>query len=182
MDSELEWKNCIIIKYYVDDIYFLSYYMHGLNGNDFILKESNPFIIRINKYNPDTWATSSGNSNRWEYTVSAKFLDSKNYVEWIKTEWYAFAKIRKSTVITLGIEGSTTKELTVSASASSEWQTKYTPKAHWTNGNYYTISDWANTLVINSRSDYAAGSRGITNTASVKVFGDPKAYSIAATT
>ena len=116
----------------------------------------------------DTWATSSGNSNRWEYTVSAKFLDSKNYVE--------------STVITLGIEGKTTKELTVSASSSSEWQTKYTPKAHWTNGKYYTISDWANTLVINSRSDYAAGSKGITNTASVKVFGDPKTYSVAATT
>ena len=113
----------------------------------------------------DTWATSSGNSNRW-----------------IKTEWYAYAKIRKSTVITLGIEGKTTKELTVSASSSSEWQTKYTPKAHWTNGKYYTISDWANTLVINSRSDYAAGSKGITNTASVKVFGDPKTYSVAATT
>ncbi|HIT54361.1 MAG TPA: hypothetical protein IAD07_10540, partial [Candidatus Fimivicinus intestinavium] len=63
----------------------------------------------------DTWATSSGNSNRWEYTVSAKFLDNKDHVEWIKTEWYAFAKIRKSTVITLGIGGSTTKELTVSA-------------------------------------------------------------------
>lgn len=28
--------------------------MHGLNGNDFILKESNPFIIRINKYNTET--------------------------------------------------------------------------------------------------------------------------------
>jgi len=24
--------------------------MHGPNGNDFILRESNPFIIRINKY------------------------------------------------------------------------------------------------------------------------------------
>ncbi len=130
----------------------------------------------------DTWATSSGNSNRWEYTVSAKFLDNKDHVEWIKTEWYAFAKIRKSTVITLGIGGSTTKELTVSASASSEWQVKYTPKAYWKNGNYYTISDWANTLVVNSRADYAAGSKGITNTASVKVFGDPKTYSVSATT
>ncbi|MCI6402130.1 MAG: hypothetical protein SPF51_06565 [Candidatus Fimivicinus sp.] len=130
----------------------------------------------------DTWATSSGNSNRWEYTVSAKFLDSKNYVEWIKTEWYAYAIIRKSTVITLGIQGKTTKELTVSATASSEWQTKYTSKAHYTNGKYYTISDWANTLVINSRSDYKAGSKGVTNTAYVKVFGDPKTYSVAATT
>ena len=129
----------------------------------------------------DTWATSSGNSNRWEYKVSAKYLDNKKDVNWIKTEWYAYATIRKSKTITLGVGGSTSKELSVSASSSSEWQTISTPSAHWTNGNYYTISDWANTLVINSRSDYKSGSKGMTNTATVQVFGDKKCYSTKAT-
>lgn len=129
----------------------------------------------------ETTATSIGNSNRWEYQISAKYLDNASDVEWIKTEWYAYAKIRKSTTISLGVSSDSMKKVTVTASASTSWQLKQTPKAYWKNGNGKNISDWRDTLVINSRINYLAGSKGITNNASIKVVGDPKYYSVSAT-
>ena len=79
----------------------------------------------------ENFCTISGNSDRWEYKVSAKYFGDKNNVQYIKTEWYAYAVMRKSAKISIGVSVSSNKEISASATKESKWQLVKTPKRYY---------------------------------------------------
>ena len=121
-----------------------------------------------------TTATVSGNTLQWSWQVSAVYSGSKT-VESIKTQWYSSASLRNSASISMGISGDG-----ASASISSTWQVISTAQKYWNNTNGATESDYIGNIAIGPSSDYMSNSICTYNTASVKLSGDPKVYSITA--
>jgi len=120
------------------------------------------------------YASQTGNALTWEWQVSAVYAGSRS-VEWIRTQWYSQADLRNGASISMGISGDS-----ASASYSSSWQTVRTPTKYWTNNNGAKESDYRGNLVIGPAVDYRQGSIVTVNTASVKLAGDPKTYTISA--
>lgn len=123
-----------------------------------------------------TSATKSGNTLQWDYQVSAVYSGSK-HVEKIRTTWQGQASLKNSASISLGIGGDS-----VSAGGSSSWQTTKTVSKYWENTDKYnaTSADYRSNMTVSPAVDYRSGTISITNTASVKLKGDPKTYSYSA--
>lgn len=121
-----------------------------------------------------TFETTSGNTYQWDYQVSAVYSGSKT-VESIKTSWYGGASLRNSGSISLGVSDSG-----ASVGSSSSWQYITTPVKYWENTNGAKSSDYRSNLVVSPRRDYRSGTISITNTARVKLKGNPKPYEVTA--
>ncbi|AGZ23051.1 hypothetical protein HO831_01095 [Streptococcus suis] len=121
-----------------------------------------------------TSATSSGNTYQWDYQVSAVYSGNKT-VESIKTSWYGGASLRNSGSISLGVSNSG-----ATVGASSSWQYITTPVKYWENTNGAKSSDYRSNLVVSPSRDYRSGTISLTNTARVKLKGDPKPYEVSA--
>lgn len=68
----------------------------------------------------------------------------------------------------------------VSIATSSSRETVSTPKKYWENSNGAKSADDRSNIVISPARDYNADTIAIINTATVKLKGDPKPYSISA--
>ncbi|MDU7471390.1 MAG: hypothetical protein E7K67_01990 [Peptostreptococcaceae bacterium] len=121
-----------------------------------------------------TTGTNSGNTIQWDYQVSAVYSGPKQ-VEKIRTTWQGQASLRNSASISLGIGDDS-----VSAGGGSSWQTTQTVSKFWENSNGATTSDYGSNMIVTPAIDYRTGTISITNTASVKLKGDPKTYSYSA--
>ncbi|MDY4560810.1 MAG: hypothetical protein SO435_03760 [Peptostreptococcus porci] len=121
-----------------------------------------------------TNATSSGNTYQWDYQVSAVYSGNKA-VESIKTSWYGGASLRNSGSISLGVSNSG-----ATVGSSSSWQYITTPVKYWENTNGAKSSDYRSNLVVSPSKDYRSGTISLTNTARVKLKGNPKPYEVSA--
>ncbi|MBF8378643.1 hypothetical protein IW967_12335 [Alicyclobacillus mali] len=121
-----------------------------------------------------SYVAQTGNALTWDWQVSAVYAGPRS-VEWIRTQWYSQADLRNGASISMGVSGDS-----ASASYSSSWQTVRTPSKYWTNNNGAKESDYRGNLVIGPAVDYRQGSIVTVNTASVKLAGDPKTYTISA--
>lgn len=150
------------------------------NGVAFRLAQANPFIIPGGQgtLTSNAWRqskkTESGNTLQWNYQVSAVYSGSKT-VESIRTSWYGGASLRNSASISLGISGS---GATVGAGES--WQFITTPVKYWENSNGAKSSDYRSNMTVSPAVDYCSDTISLTNTAKVKLAGDPKPYEITA--
>lgn len=118
--------------------------------------------------------TESGNTLQWDYQVSAVYSGSKT-VESIRTSWYGGASLKNSASISLGISGSG-----ANVGAGSSWQYITTPVKYWENSNGAKSSDYRSNLTVSPKADYRSDTISLTNTAKVKLAGDPKPYEITA--
>ena len=118
--------------------------------------------------------TSSGNTYQWDYHVSAVYSGNKT-VESIKTSWYGGSSLRNSGSISLGVSNSG-----ATVGASSSWQHITTPVKYWENVNGAKRSDYRSNLVVSPSRDYRPSTISLTNTARVKLKGDPKPYEVSA--
>lgn len=118
--------------------------------------------------------TTSGNTLQWDYQVSAVYSGSKT-VESIRTSWYGGASLKNSASISLGVNASG-----ATVSASSSWQYITTPVKYWENSNGAKSSDYRSNMTVSPKADYRADTISLTNTAKVKLAGDPKPYEITA--
>ncbi len=75
------------------------------------------------------WRSSSGNTYKWDYLVSAKYSGSEK-VERIRTTWRSSADLRNSASISMGVSADG-----ASAGASSSWQSERTKSKYWENSN-----------------------------------------------
>lgn len=121
-----------------------------------------------------TIATSSGNTYQWDYQVSAVYSGKKT-VESIRTSWYGGASLRNSGSISLGINKSG-----ATVGASSTWHYITTPVKYWENSNGAKSSDYKSNLIVSPSEDYRSGTISLTNTARVKLKGNPKPYEVSA--
>lgn len=119
-----------------------------------------------------SYASQTGHALTWDWQVSAVYAGSRS-VEWIRTQWYSQADLRNGASISMGVSGDL-----ASASYSSSWQTVRTVAKYWTNNNGAKESDYRGNLVIGPAVDYRKDSVVTVNTASVKLAGDPKIYTI----
>lgn len=108
--------------------------------------------------------TSSGNTYKFEYQVSAEYSGSKT-VEYIRTSWKTCASLRNSASISIGVSAGE-----VSAGSSSSWQNTC-QSANWTNSNGSKTASWRSNAVITPRADYRSNTVSIQNTARVKIKG-----------
>ena len=99
-----------------------------------------------------TDSTASGNTLQWDYQVSAQYSGKKKVNE-IRTSWYCSADMRKSATLTLSVGPDS-----VSASASSSWQTKKTGTHYWSNTNGTTASSYRSDVCIGPKKNYEEGS------------------------
>lgn len=118
--------------------------------------------------------TASGNTYQWDYQVSAVYKGSKS-VQYIQTAWKARASLKNSASISLGISDSS-----ASAGGSSSWTQVTTVEKYWKNSNGSKTADYRSNIVVGPKSEYKQFSIYLTNTATVKLKGDPKPYSITA--
>lgn len=118
--------------------------------------------------------TTSGNTLQWDYQVSAVYSGSKT-VESIRTSWYGGASLKNSASISLGVNASG-----ATVSASSSWQYITTPVKYWENSNGAKSSDYRSNMTVSPKADYRSDTISLTNTAKVKLAGDPKPYEITA--
>lgn len=118
--------------------------------------------------------TTSGNTLQWDYQVSAVYSGSKT-VESIRTSWYGGASLKNSASISLGVNASG-----ATVSASSSWQYITTPVKYWENSNGAKSSDYRSNMTVSPKADYRTDTISLTNTAKVKLAGDPKPYEITA--
>ncbi len=121
-----------------------------------------------------SYVSQTGNALTWDWQVSAVYAGPRS-VEWIRTQWYSQADLRNGASISMGLSGDS-----ASASYSSSWQAVRTAPKYWTNNNGAKESDYRGNLVIGPAVDYRQGSIVTVNTASVKLAGDPKIYTISA--
>lgn len=121
-----------------------------------------------------TFSTTSGNTLQWDYQVSAVYSGTKT-VESIRTSWYGAASLQNSASISLGVNNSG-----ANAGVGSSWQYVTTPVKYWENSNGATSSDYGSNLTVSPSVDYRPGTISLTNTARVKLKGDPKPYEITA--
>lgn len=121
-----------------------------------------------------TLETESGNTLQWDYQVSAVYSGSKT-VESIRTSWYSGASLKNSASISLGVSGSG-----ATAGAGSSWQYITTPVKYWENSNGAKSSDYRSNMTVSPKTDYRSMTISLTNTAKVKLAGDPKPYEITA--
>ena len=121
-----------------------------------------------------TFKTSSGNTYQWDYQVSAIYSGNKT-VESIKTSWYGGASLRNSASINLGVNNSG-----AIVGGGTSWQYITTPTKYWENTNGAKSSDYRSNLVVSPSRDYRSGTISLTNTARVKLKGDPKPYEVTA--
>lgn len=121
-----------------------------------------------------TFKEGSGNTYQWDYQVSAVYSGNQT-VESIRTSWYGSASLANSASISLGISGSG-----ANAGAGSSWQTITTPVKYWENTNGAKSADYKSNLTVTPKADYRPGTISLTNTARVKLKGDPKPYEITA--
>lgn len=150
------------------------------NGAAFRKAQEKPFIIPGGQgtLTSNAWRqskeTESGNTLQWNYQVSAVYSGSKT-VESIRTSWYGGASLKNSASISLGINGS---GATVGAGES--WQFITTPVKYWENSNGAKSSDYRSNMTVSPAVDYRPDTISLTNTAKVKLAGDPKPYEITA--
>lgn len=83
--------------------------------------------------------------------------------------------MRNSGSISLGVSNSG-----ATVGASSSWQHITTPVKYWENVNGAKRSDYRSNLVVSPSRDYRPGIISLTNTARVKLKGDPKPYEVSA--
>ena len=121
-----------------------------------------------------TVGTESGNTLQWDYQVSAVYSGSKT-VESIRTSWYGGASLKNSASISLGISDSG-----ANVGAGSSWQYITTPVKYWENSNGAKSSDYKSNMTVSPSADYRRSTISLTNTAKVKLAGDPKPYEITA--
>lgn len=118
--------------------------------------------------------TASGNTYQWDYQVSAVYKGSKA-VEYIQTAWKAGASLKNSAGINIGVG-----DTSISAGNSSSWEHVTTVEKRWKNSNGAKSADYKSNIVVGPKDDYKQYSIYLTNTATVKLKGDPKPYSIKA--
>lgn len=120
------------------------------------------------------WRSSSGNTYKWDYLVSAKYSGSEK-VERIRTTWRSSADLRNSASISMGVSADG-----ASAGASSSWQSERTKSKYWENSNGAKTSSWRSNIVVSPSRNYRSGTISTTNTAKVKLKSDRKTYEISA--
>lgn len=119
------------------------------------------------------YPSSSGNTGKYSYQVSAVYSGSKKVTE-IKTTFRTGASLRNSASLNIG-----TSSGGASAGASSSWQT-VAKTAYWSNTNGAKSSSWRSNATFAPYRDYRNNTIFIMNTARVKLSGDKKPYEITA--
>jgi hypothetical protein len=117
----------------------------------------------------DNLDVESGNTVQWEYQVAAKYFGNKTVTE-IETRWYGRASLRNSATISVGIGNPS------HAMLGSSWDPVETREQRWVNTRGQTESSFRDNLVISPKQDYRENTVGVTNHASVIVYGDGKPY------
>ena len=115
--------------------------------------------------------TTSGNTLQWDYQVSAVYTGSKN-VENIKIAWTISASLRNSASMTIGVS-----QDGVSAGASSSWS-GVTKTAYFENTKGQKTVDYRSNVAVTPKKDYRSNTISVCNTATVKLKGISKKYSI----
>lgn len=126
-----------------------------------------------------TTETTSGNTLQWDYQITAKYTGSRT-VQSIKAAWYSSASLRNSASINMSFSVGDGGIASISAGASSTWQTTTTRNVTWTNSNGSTSSWDRSNIAIGPKVDYRADTICTYNTATVTVSGDAKPYTITA--
>ncbi|WP_088839328.1 hypothetical protein [Listeria sp. ILCC792] len=119
------------------------------------------------------YPSTSGNTGKYSYQVSAVYSGSKKVTE-IKTTFRTGASLRNSASLNIG-----TSSGGASAGASSSWQT-VSKTAYWINKNGSKTSSWRSNATFAPYRDYRKNTVFVMNTARVKLSGDQKPYEITA--
>lgn len=119
----------------------------------------------------------SGNTRKWDYLVSAKYLRRKKKVrvKSIRISWQGGASLRNGASISLGISDSG-----VSVGAYEKWTYVKTKVKYWINTKGQNNASYRSNLVAAPSQDYKRWSVWLINTGKLRIKGDKRSWEYSA--